>query len=127
MSLTPMLQCFGPLDEMYTVDYIYLDREAVQGFYFLVLLVLLSLGSILSSVSSKKCPAAVSATVITGTQMALGYVVDVLCTLDVNFDEMFDGLKKPHKISNKINKHEGVGSATAGDVDPRFQQGPQAG
>ena len=60
----------------------------------MVLLVLMSMASTLSGVGSKKCPAAVSATLMTGTEMAAGYVVDVLCTLDVKEDGM-----KPHEIS----------------------------
>ena len=65
-----------------------LDRQPVEALYFLILLVLVSIGATLLSTASKKCPAAMSATVMTGTQMALGYMVDVLCTLDVNLDEV---------------------------------------
>ena len=59
-----------------------------QALYFSVLLVLISVGSTFLSAASKKCPAAVSATLLTGMQMALGYVADVLCALDVNLDGM---------------------------------------
>ena len=79
----------------------------------------MSMGSTLLSAGSKKCPAAVSATLITGTQMALGYVVDVLCTLDVKEDGM-----KPHEISKS---QDVLGLETTGDVDPRFPQVTQAG
>ena len=65
-----------------------LDRQPVEALYFLVLLVLVSIGATLLSTASKKCPAAVSATVTTGTQMVLGFMVDVFCTLDVNLDDV---------------------------------------
>ena len=65
-----------------------LDRQPFEALYFLLLLALISFGSVFSSAASEKCPAAVSSTLVTGTQMVVGYVVDVLCTLDVNLDKV---------------------------------------
>ena len=58
----------------------------------------------MSSAASKKCPAAVSSTLITGTQMVSGYVVDVLCTLDVGLDGMKPLNTQPKHIK-RYQKH----------------------
>ena len=54
--------------------------------YLLLLMVFLGFFSLLTSAAAKKLPAAVSSTVMVGTQMASGYVFDIICfhkTLDL--------------------------------------------
>ena len=89
----------------------------MQALYFSVLVATISVGSTLLSAASKKCPAAVSTTVMTGIQMTVGYVVDVLCTLDVNLDGVSwdDGAKYPKHSKAIIHKfvwYDGFGSET---------------
>ena len=48
------------------------EFHGVQGLYHCLLVYRMQVGS-------KKCPAALSSTVMTGVQMASGYLIDVLC------------------------------------------------
>lgn len=54
---------------------------SAQVVFFFLLLVILWVCNLLSSMGAKKCPAALSSTVMTGVQMASGYLVDILCAL----------------------------------------------
>ena len=54
---------------------------SAQVLCFFLLLVILWVCNLLSSMGAKKCPAALSSTVMTGVQMASGYLVDIVCAL----------------------------------------------
>ena len=82
-------------------------RPSAQVLCFLLLMVLLGARSLLASAASKKCPAAVSATVMIGAQMASGYVLDVLCTWDIGLPRRADilGFKKHLNLATIAGAH----------------------